>query len=122
MKDRYLFKAKTCNGELVTGFLHCKDDKWYISNNAGSPFAYEVRPDTICQCTSLKDKNGNLIWKNDIIKCRLGEVIVLWNEAEWNIKKHDDFIWYKNLYYWVVSDRNVEVVGSIFDNPKLTEV
>lgn len=122
MKDRYLFKAKTCNGKLVTGFLHCKDDKWYISNNAGSPFAYEVRPDTICQCTSLKDKNGNLIWEKDIIKCRLGKVIVLWNEAEWNIKKHDDFIWYKNLYYWVVSDRNIEVVGNIFDNPKLTEV
>ena len=67
MEDRYLFKAKTCNGEWVTGFLHCKDDKWYISNKAGSPFAYEVRPDTICQCTGLKDKNGKLIWENDIV-------------------------------------------------------
>lgn len=62
MEDRYLFKAKTCNGEWVTGFLHCKDDKWYISNKAGSPFAYEVRPDTICQCTGLKDKKfGRMI-------------------------------------------------------------
>ena len=67
MEDRYLFKAKTCSGGWVIGFLHCKDDKWYISNKAGSPFAYEVRPDTICQCTGLKDKNGNLIWENDIL-------------------------------------------------------
>lgn len=68
MKDRCLFKAKICNGEWVAGFLHCKDDKWYISNKAGSPFAYEVRPDTICQCTGLKDKNGKLIWENDIVE------------------------------------------------------
>ena len=42
MEDRYLFKAKTGNGYWTIGFLRCKDNKWYI-NNAGSPFAYEVR-------------------------------------------------------------------------------
>lgn len=58
MKDRYLFKAKTCNGEWVSGFLHCKENKWYISNKAGAPFAFEVRPGTICQCTGMTDENG----------------------------------------------------------------
>jgi len=67
MKDRYLFKAKTCNGEWVSGFLHCKENKWYISNKAGAPFAFEVRPDTICQCTGMTDENGHLIWENDIV-------------------------------------------------------
>ena len=67
MKDRCLFKAKTCNGKWISGFLHCKENKWYINNKAGSPFAFEVRPNTICQCTGLKDKNGKLIWENDIV-------------------------------------------------------
>ncbi len=67
MEARYLFKAKTCNGEWVSGFLHCKENKWYISNKVGAPFAYEVRPDTICQCTGLRDKHGKLIWENDIL-------------------------------------------------------
>lgn len=29
---------------------------------------HEVDQSTICQCTGLKDKNGKLIWENDIIK------------------------------------------------------
>ena len=29
---------------------------------------HEVEPSTICQCTGLKDKNGNLIWENDIVR------------------------------------------------------
>ncbi len=68
MKDRCLFKAKTCNGEWVSGFLHCKENKWYISNKVGAPFAFEVRPDTICQCTGMTDKNGKFIWENDIVE------------------------------------------------------
>ena len=46
-----LFKAKTISGNWVNGLLANKDDKWYISNKVGMPFAYDVRPETICQFT-----------------------------------------------------------------------
>lgn len=113
MRDRYLFKAKTCNGEWVAGFLHCKDDKCYISNKAGSPFAYEVRPDTICQCTGLKDKNGKLIWENDILKYE-------WDRTRIDFIKYQAPIFtYSKTMRW--SLQQDEVIGNIFDNPELLE-
>lgn len=136
MKDRYLFKAKTCNGEWVAGFLHCKDDKWYISNKAGSPFAYEVRPDTICQCTGLKDKNGKLIWENDIVKDLFSDACAQIKYGSYQScfdstkTEHVGFYvdwsgkctkrYRKDLGYWI-NMVNAEVIGNIFDNPELLE-
>ena len=73
MNDRYLFKAKRIdNGEWVQGYLYGIWEKryilWGMTNDV--PNMIEVDPATICQCTGLKDKNGRLIWENDIVNCK----------------------------------------------------
>ena len=133
MNDRYLYRAKlTDNGEWVEGF-YCKWIKGklvitysekevdciitWMSN--GGMQRFEVDPSTICQCTGLKDKNGKLIFENDLVEIKGTVFQCFWNNAnfEWGFKNNsEDF----GIAY--VSSDDIRIVGNIFDNPELLEV
>ena len=150
MEDRYLSKAKKISdGEWVQGNLiqSCDaTDGWesiiipvknsnmftkHIGHgygNLGFENWYRVNPSTICQCTGLKDKNGNLIWENDI--CDRKEQypeIVKYRDGDWTldysyaIHKESGYC-YCNLGFYTEERKCAEVIGNIFDNPELLEV
>lgn len=78
MENRYLFRGKRIdNGEWVEGYLSypfCtkkgnESYYFYAKDSLGFFCRCVVDASTICQCTGLKDKNGKLIWENDILMC-----------------------------------------------------
>ena len=136
--NRYLYKAKRIdNGEWVQGYyvkgsdmyekeMHVifKPDTIFYSHGETDGFV-EIDPSTICQCTGLEDRNGKLIWENDI--CDRNEKypeIVKYNDGDWQL----DYSYSKgketgfcccNLGFYSVERKSVEVIGNIFDNPEL---
>ncbi len=147
MEDRYLFKAKRIdNGEWEIGSLIALPTGEYeISNKCNNPpdcdpmwdkvvITHKVEPSTICQCTGLKDKNGNMIWENDVIKYHFRDLYAQIRYGDYqncfDSQKAEHIGFYvdwsesrnyrKDLGYWI-NMVNAEVVGNIFDNAELLE-
>ena len=126
MENRYLFRGKTIRGDWVRGLLASKDNKWYIGNKVGRPLAFEIRPESICQCTGLRDKTGELIWEKDILMAYLDEdhlEDVTYAKVEWNgfgwILQENNSVNQEYLDDFVM--KNYEVCGNTIDNPELLE-
>lgn len=142
MNNRYLFRAKRIdNGEWVEGFMFqlCYDNifRWCIGNEPLSPNDYSelcgfnrewfyIDESTICQCTGLKDKNGKLIWENDI--CIITDGTLDEEDGYFRLDWEIDRAMFEFEGTGIcanfdnVSGYDCEVVGNIFDNPELLEL
>ena len=129
MNDRYLYRAKRMdNGEWTYGYLYGIWERkyilWGMTNNV--PDMTEVEPSTICQCTGLKDKNGKLIWENDI--CIITDGTLDEEDGYFRLDWEIDRAMFEFEGTGIcanfdnVSGYDCEVVGNIFDNPELLEV
>lgn len=137
MENRYLFKAKRVdNGKWEVGSLVIlPSGKCEITNSCLNPpdsdpmwrecvITHIVDPSTICQCTGLRDKNGNLIWENDIVKGKYydgGKAYEHMGQIEYDCQSYKVVGINQYKGYHAELDNLYETVGNIFDNPELLE-
>lgn len=126
--DRALWKAKRKdNGEWITGYyavdiFHDKHALGIPGDPIINPVDFiEIDPETLCQCTGLKDKNGKLIFENDKIKegdvLHDGEVqiygqvyIVEFECGCWVLRNNDKWTF--------IDEQRISIIGNIHDGGK----
>lgn len=84
---------------------------------------YEIDPETLCQYTGLKNKNGKKIWENDIIRVENsvdeGTGVVVFYEGVWYVDRGVN----NSLYNIALYDDEAEIyiIGNIIDNPYMVK-
>ena len=134
MNDRYLYRAKRISAieipedkRWIEGYYAYMKPFHYIMPKGSFDSWYRIDEKTLCQCTGLKDKNGKLIWENDILVGYLDDMYpenatyaqVIWDKNGFYTKEqYSDDISLMDEF----DEKHFEVCGNIFDNPELLEV
>ncbi len=140
MNERFLFRGKReDNGEWVEGFLsksrgENKQLELCIDHEEkGVMCSSIVIPETVGQCTGLKDKNGKLIFNGDILESRASENKEDWKK--WVVTFSDGSFCFEReiprkrkheyeenlLCVDEIELYGLTVIGNIHDNPELLQ-
>ncbi|ASJ54428.1 hypothetical protein BP422_13190 [Brevibacillus formosus] len=130
------FRGMGVNGKWHYGYLNVVTDKragvplgCYISNNAGMPFAYQVRPETVGQFVGQVDKTGERkIYEGDITKNKHGAIGVIKFHKSWGAFCFDTILGYNEEKELVRMSSAVPmwnewstltIIGDIYENHEL---
>lgn len=137
MNNRYLFKGKTIdNKEWVIGYYEESNGNSYINyeetiEKYGKSLkvtrSKEVIPETVGQCTGLKDKNRKLVFEGDVCEIHGSVGVIRYDKCDAMytfIYAMDTFIYDKNITtnFSCIWGEDLEIIGNIHDNPELLEV
>ena len=129
MNDRYLFRGKRKdNNEWVTGdLMQWSDGTIRICAESGvdEKTTVTVIPETVGQCTGLKDENGKMIYEGDIVKGLFNFGLEIMSVCTFKDGAFGLTAKQCGAYHFsaLTSICNVkyEVIGNIRDNPELLE-
>ena len=133
MNNRYICRGKRKdNGEWIEGYLYITHNNEYEIGKYDEEIniermTYIVIPETVIQCTGMKDKNGRLIFEGDLLRFTNSD-----NEQSiYKVFYDDVYAGYRiqemglggldEMSNWEDSREYFEVIGNIHDNPELLE-
>ena len=136
MQDRFKFRVWHKKRKKMYDVLHFHTETWYnggewvtakgfnIITQQDINIQVEPKDGVIMQCTGLKDKNGKLIYEEDIVKVIIqpniieNVSVVKWDNKSARFLRTASIASKNNLvsFWW---DCSTEIIGNIYENPEL---